>query len=234
MNFVINPKVFENFPDLSVGVIIATDIDNSCKSPEIEEMLRNEEESITKRLDIDSYRDNPKLSALQEVHRSFGNNPNKFPPSIQGLVKRILKGGSLPIINPIVDLYNIISLRHLVCAGAEDFDTCSGDIQLDYANGTESFIPLGENVEDPPKEGELVYKDDIGVICRKLNWREGDRTKITDGTKNALIVLEGFSPFAKEDLEQALNELSEYLIKYCNAETSIKILTKEILECSVK
>jgi len=31
-----------------------------------------------------------------------------------------------------------------------------------------------------------------------------------------------------------LNELSEYLIKYCNAETSIKILTKEILECSVK
>jgi len=234
MEFSVDHDVFEKHPDLAIGVIIATEIENTKASSEITGLLREAEAHIRNSLDAENFKEHPNIASLQEVHRSFGSNPNKYPPSAQALVKRVLKGGELPSINPIVDLYNIISLRYIVCAGAEDLDVCEGNIRLAYAEGTESFLPLGEEEEDPPSEGELVYKDAIGVICRKLNWREGDRTKITDGTKNAVLVIEGFMPFSRDELEQATQELSGLVQKYCQAQTRVEILTKDNPSCAAK
>jgi len=228
MNLTISPDVFEKYPDLAVGVVYATEINNTGTFPEVTEMLRQEEKSIVNSLDLETFKEHPNIAAMQEVHRSFGNNPNKFPPSIQALVKRILKGGHLPTINPIVDIYNIISLRYVVCAGAEDLDACEGEISLAFADGTEDFRLLGEEGDSPPEPGELVYKDCLGVICRKLNWREGDRTKTSQNSKNVLIVVEGFPPFAREDLEKALQELAQMVEKYCSAKTQVEILTLTI------
>jgi len=232
MKFLVSPDVFEAHPNAAIGVIIASNIDNTS-APETESLLRESENQVRSSMDIETFKEHPHIAAMQEVHRSFGNNPNKFPPSSQALVKRVLKGGDLPSINPLVDLYNVISLRHVTCVGAEDSDVCEGDIRLAYADGTEEFIPLGASENDPPKEGELVYKDDKGVICRKLNWREGDRTKITENTKNAVIVVEGFPPLAKDDLQKILEELSELVQKHCKADTRIEVLTKENGECDV-
>ena len=234
MEFSVALDVFEQYPDLAIGVIIATGIENTAANPEIAECLRRAEEQVRTTLDAENSREHPHIAALQAVHRSFGSNPNKFPPSAQALVKRVLKGGALPSINPLVDIYNIISLRYIVCAGAEDIDACEGDIRLAFAEGTESFLPLGENIEDPPTKGELVYKEDKGVICRQLNWREGDRTKITDSTKQAVVVIEGFAPFSQEDLRKATDELAGMLLQFCHAETRQEILTGEHTSCTVR
>ncbi|HCI04253.1 TPA: hypothetical protein DE059_04995 [Candidatus Peribacteria bacterium] len=234
MNFTISPKVFENYPDLAIGVITATNIDNSGEFPEVAQKLRNEEKNVRNSIDLDTFKEHPNLASLQEVHRAFGSNPNKFPPSAQALVKRILKGGELPSINPLVDVYNVISLRYIVCAGAEDIDACEGDVQLAYADGSETFKLIGGEEEEPPDEGELVYKDDVGVICRKLNWREGDRTRTTENTKNAIVVIEGFPPFSRADLDKALSEVSEMLKQYCKCETKVEVLTKEKVECELR
>jgi len=234
VQFLITPDVFENHPDLKIGLIITTNIRNSGSSSILAQMLREEEEKIRNSFAIETFREHPHIASLQEVHRSFGSNPNKHPPSAQALVKRILKGGELPSINPLVDAYNVISLRYIVCAGAEDIDACQGDIVLTYATGSESFKLIGEEEGDTPKPGELVYKDDIGVICRKLNWREGDRTRTTDQTTNAVVVIEGFPPFSQKDLEKALNEAAGLLQKYCKAQTRMEILTKDNSVCRVK
>ena len=233
MKFTIAPEVFEKHPDLAIGVIVAKGLDNTRSAPEITEMLRSEEKGVCNKMDADTFKEHPALAALQEVHRGFGSNPNKFPPSIQALIKRVLKGGQLPTISPLVDLYNVISLRHVICAGAEDTDSCDGDVRLAYADGDEAFLPLGGEENDPPAEGELVYKDDLGVICRKLNWREGDRSKITDSTKNAIIILEGFPPMALSELLIALNELSELIQQYCGGALGVQVLTKESAECEI-
>jgi len=234
MEFYIAPDVFERYPNLAIGVIVATEIDNTKTPPEVTGQLRQAEEQVRRTLNAENYREHPHIAALQEVHRSFGSNPNKFPPSVQALVKRVLKGGALPSINPLVDIYNLISLKYIVCAGAEDLDACEGDIRLAFAEGTEPFRPLGEEKEDPPAAGELVYKDDKGVICRKLNWRESDRTKITDSTKNAVVVLEGFAPLSREGLSKALDELSGLLQQFCHAQTRLEVLTGEHTSCTVQ
>ncbi len=227
MKFIIDSNVFEKFPDLAVGVAVLSNINNSDNHIDIAEMLREEEKKITEKLDPEMSKEHPHIASLQEVHRSFGSNPNKYPPSIQALVKRILKGGQLPAISPLVDVYNLISLRYIICVGAEDIDACEGDIRLAYADGSESFALIGEEEEDPPLPGELVYKDDVGVICRKLNWREGNRTQTTDSTKNAIVVIEGFTPVSADDVQKALDDASKLLQQYCGATVRCEILTKD-------
>lgn len=227
MKFKISNAVFKKFPSLNIGIIIGRDIDNTKTNPEIESLLRESESNIQRSFQVKTFKEHPKIVSLQEAHRAFGNNPNKFPPSHQALTKRILKGNKLPSINPIVDIYNIISLRYIVPAGGEDLDACMGDIQLVFADGTEEFIPLGEQENNPPTKGEAVYKDDKGVICRKLDWREGDRTKLTEKTKNAVLVIEAFPPVTREELQNALTEMQDLVQKYCKGSLQIHILNAE-------
>lgn len=234
MRFSVTPDVLAEHPDAMIGIIIATNIENSSTEHEVEELLRKEEENVRSSMNAETFKEHPNIAAMQEIHRSFGNNPNKFPPSMQALVKRVLKGGQLPMINTLVDLYNVISLRYIVCAGAEDTDVCVGDIRFAKADGTEPFVPLGEEANDSPEPGELVYKDDTGVICRKLNWREGDRTKITKETKNAVVVVEGFPPITRNGLDGILQELAGLIEKHCRAQTRIEVLAKDHPQCLLK
>lgn len=234
MRFLLSPAVLEQFPAIAIGVIVVTNMRNENREPKTESLLRMAEQGVRNNLNPDTFKEHPNLAAMQEVHRAFGSNPNKYPPSIQALVKRILKGSSLPTINPLVDLYNVISLKSLVCVGAEDTDRCAGDLELAKAAGNEPFVPLGETANDPPLPGELVYRDQEGIICRRLNWREGDRTKITEQTKNAVVVIEGFPPFTQEQLKNALGELADLIKEFCHADTRIEVLTKERPACEIR
>lgn len=226
MRFLIDPTVLASHPDVAIGIIIVSGM-NNAPNEQTKPLLREAEAQAKATYNLESFKDHPNLKAMHDIHRSFGNNPNKFPPSAQALLKRVLNGGELPSINPLVDLYNVISLRHVICVGAEDTDLCTGDVRLTYADGTEHFLPLGETSEDPPLKGELVYRDDRGVICRKLNWREGDRTKITNTSKNAIVVVEGFPPLSKDHLKEILEELASLIEQYCKSQIRSKILDRE-------
>ena len=234
MKFFVSPEVFSRHPDALIGVIVAENMENAADGDTTEKLLREAEMHVQRTMNAETFKDHPHIAAMQEIHRSFGNNPNKFPPSVQALLKRVLKGGQLPVINPLVDVYNVISLKYVVCVGAEDTDLCAGDLRLTVAEGGEPFTPLGEDANDPAIAGELIYRDDAGVICRKLNWREGDRTKITEQTKNAVIVVEGFPPVTRDVLEGMLQELATLTKEHCHAQTRVEVLTKEQPECLIR
>lgn len=221
---IIDPNVLKTYPKIAIGVITVANAKNSEANEEITRMLRDAEQSVRNSMNVETFKEHPNIAAMQEVHKSFGNNPNKYPPSVQALCKRILKGGELPTINPIVDIYNTFSVKHVICIGAEDSDKCQGDIQLAYADGTEPFTLIGSEENVPPEVGELVYKDDAGVICRKLNWREGGRTQIDTGTRNCSIVVEGFPPFDRGEMEMILQEISETVEQFCGGSTSVHVL----------
>ena len=227
MNFTIESDIFDMFPHLHVGLLVIKDVDNTKPSDEITHMLRKAEEHVRNEMEVETFKEHPHIAALQEAHRTYGNNPNKYPPSVQALCKRILKGGQLPSINPLVDIYNIVSLNNIICAGCEDLDVVEGDIRLAFAEGSEPFRALGEEENTPPDKGEIVYKDDAGVICRKFNWREGDRTKLTEHTNNAVLVIEGLPPVSVELLENALNDLEELVVSYCGGFTEQHLLHRD-------
>ncbi|MGO0900731.1 phenylalanine--tRNA ligase beta subunit-related protein [Clostridioides sp. ZZV14-6387] len=49
---------------------------------------------------------------------------------------------------------------------------------------------MGGDENTPPYEGEVVYKDDKGAICRCWDWREAIRIMLTESTNNAFLCIE--------------------------------------------
>lgn len=223
MKFKVNPKIFEEFDKPVIGVIFAKGIDNSGDNPEIQNLLRKAEVNLREKLsgvEIPIY---PHIAPWRETYRKFGSKPQDFRCSAEALARIVFRGSEIKKISPLVDLYNLISIKYIVPVGAEDLDKMKGDLELTFADGAERYTPLGGEENDPPQKGEVIYRDNAGVICRRWNWREGDRTKITPNTKNAIVVIESI---ASIPIKEAVEELTGLIKKYCGGEVKIYYLDK--------
>lgn len=149
------------------------------------------------------------LSSWSDVYAGFGAKPNRTPCSAQALRKRVLKDGALPAINPVVDLYNAVSLRFAVPVGGENIDAYVGPPRLTVANGTEQFdtIANGMPAIESPAPGEVVWRDDVGVTCRRWNWRQGTRTRLDSFTGRMWFVLESLDTMPTDALNEAATAL---------------------------
>ena len=239
MKFTVDPKIFEVFPGVSIGVVRISYMVNSSNVSEILALLRQEEahqKEVLTGIDLGSL---PEISMWREIYKKFGSDPHDFRSSIESLLRRARGGKPLPEINPLVDLYNYLSLKYHLPAGAEDLDKVQGDIVLGFSDGTEKGIALGFDTEEAPDPGEVIYKDAKGFICRKWNWREADRTKIDLTTKNAILVLEnprlqGLTPASPAGrLEPALSEAKALIETHLHAKCAIMILDSGQRYCSL-
>jgi len=231
MKFKVNPKIFEDFNQPVIGVIIAAGINNQNDNLQIQKLLREAEVNLRKQLNNVEISEHSHIAPWRETYRKFGSNPRDFRCSAEALTKVVLRGSEIKKISPLVDLYNLISIKYILPVGAEDLDKMQGDLELTFANGDEDYTPLGEQENDPPQKGEVIYRDEIGVICRRWNWREGDRTKITKITKNAVVVLESI---ASIPIKEAVEELASLIKKYCGGQISVFYLDKDSQEIDLK
>lgn len=151
----------------------------------------------------------PHVEAWREAYRGFGVNPRRARPSVDALLRR----PELPLINRVVDAYNAVSVRHGLPIGGEDLDAYEGPARLVRAAGDEPFATVkdGELVTEHPEPGEVIWRDDAGVTCRRWNWRQCTRTLITERTKNALFILEWLEPYPLAGLRAAGDELAALL-----------------------
>ena len=233
MKFKIDDKIFEQYPSLNIGIIVAKEIDNTGESSNVLSMLSEQSSSIKPRYNLETLKEVPKIHAWREAYRAFGANPRKYTCSVENLYRMILEGIHLRHINKIVDIYNYISLKHMVPVGGDDIDKIDGDIILRFATGEESFTRLNSDKVDHPKEWEVVYADNKEVLCRRWNWRECDKSKMTEQTKNVTLVIEGLSPVTKEDVQSVMEELEQLVGKLCGGEISTHILNKENKEVEI-
>ncbi|QIB47333.1 B3/B4 domain-containing protein [Streptomyces aureoverticillatus] len=168
---------------------------------------------LAARLDGRAPHEDPHMAAWRAAYTAFGAKPSRTRNSAEALAKRALADGGLPRINTLVDVYNAISVAHLIPVGGEDLDRIKGDMRLVRAAGDEDFVTMagGEPVVEHPEPGEVVWRDEEGVTCRRWNWRQGPRTRLTEETTNAIFLLEGMGPDA--GLVAAGAELAELLEK---------------------
>ena len=129
----------------------------------------------------------PVIQSWRKAYTRFGGS-SSYRSSIEALAKRALKGDVLPEINPLVDCYNLTSLKYMMPVGGEDLQHVIGDVQLACAAGSERFTPLGSDVPEFPCKGEVVWVDESKeVLCRRWNWRESNKTKLTESTKRRCL-----------------------------------------------
>jgi DNA/RNA-binding domain of Phe-tRNA-synthetase-like protein len=226
MTFQIEPAIFERFPQLKLGVLVLNNVNNTSPSQELEHLLKAAQENVRRDLSGITLSEHPQVAPWREAYRAFGVKAKDYPSSIENLLKRVLKGESLRSINPLVDLYNVVSLEHLLPVGGEDLDCLQGNMVLRFAGDNEPAIHLlGDAEAKAPKAGEVIYADDVGAICRRFNWKEAERSKLTANTKRAILVLEALPPVNEDKLQAALNQLKNLAERFCQASATIHILS---------
>jgi len=155
----------------------------------------------------------PHLAQWRDAFRGFGAKPQRTHPSVEALLRRLDTG--LPRVDRITDAYNAISVAHLLPVGGEDLAPYAGPLRLVRAAGDEAFDTSrdGEPVVDHPEPGEVVWRDDAGVTCRRWNWRQCSRTRITGSTVTAVFILDGLAALGPAGLRAAGEELAGSLAR---------------------
>lgn len=222
--FIIEDDFWELFPNAKIGIITCNGIDNTIKDEnQYKDMISQGEKEALNHLPNEEFSSNEVIKVWRDAFKKFKTKKGARS-SIEALLKRVSTGKGLGTINPLVDIYNSISLKYAMPCGGEDMDKFIGDIRLTKATGDESFITLGSDKSEPPYEGEIVYKDDEGAICRCWNWRESVRTMLTEDTKNTFLCIELVDEKREKDFENALKELSQLVEENLGGKYEISIL----------
>ncbi len=189
---------------------------NGPSTQESSALLDEAARRLAVRLDGRAPHEDAHMAAWREVYTAFGSKPSRTRNSAEALAKRALSEAGLPRINVLVDVYNAISVAHLIPVGGEDIDRIRGGMRLVRATGDEDFVTVagGEEAVEHPDAGEVVWRDDAGVTCRRWNWRQGPRTRLTEETTSGVFLLESMAPMPLADVEAAAAELAELLEKF--------------------
>ncbi|MBI4235094.1 arginine--tRNA ligase [Candidatus Peregrinibacteria bacterium] len=227
MKLIVEKEIFNNYPNLKLGLIVIRGLDNTRRNSNIESLLRGIGAQRAKEFADKELDNEPKIKTWYDAYGRFGVNPKKYPPSIAALVKRLKDGKEIPHISALVDLYNYYSLKFMMPIGGEDLDWLCGDLRLTYTKGGEPFRPLGTIDVQNAKEGEVAYLDEGGITCRYWNHRECERTKFTEKTKNAVIIVEDLNNMHLDQFGGMLKEIQQGIIKYLGGQIEPYVLIEE-------
>lgn len=222
--FIIEKDFWDVFPEAKIGVVICYDINNSLLNQEkYQSMIDEAQKQAKKFLTKENFSDNEVIRIWRDAYQKFKTKKGARS-SIEALLKRVNNDNKINSINPLVDIYNTISLTFGLPCGGEDFDKIVGNLKLTKANGDENFIVLGNNENSLPYSGEIIYKDDEGAVCRCWNWREAVRTMLTPATTNAFLCLELVNKAQEIEFNAALKSLTTMVQDNLGGKCSFEIL----------
>ena len=216
LSLTVSDEVRALAPGFTHVAIEAHGLVNGPSTTESSALLDEAAARLAARLDGRAPHEDPHMAAWREIYTAFGSKPSRTRNSAEALAKRALSDAGLPRINLLVDLYNAISVAHLIPVGGEDLDHIQGGMRLVRAVGDEDFVTVagGEEAVEHPDAGEVVWRDEAGVTCRRWNWRQGPRTRLTEDTVAGVFLLESLAPMPVAEVEKAGAELVDLLEKF--------------------
>lgn len=208
----VSPAVLELRPDYRALLIVVSGLDPLSSSPSADDLVGRAEAHARELIDSSPVEELDHIAAWREAYRAFGAKPQRTRNSLEALTRRAATG--LPRINALTDIYNAISVLHQIPLGGEDLDKYQGPARLVRAGGDEPFetIANGTTVIENAIAGEVIWRDDAGVTCRRWNWRQGPRTGLTDDTRTAFFILDALTPLSEEALTAAGQALVDELM----------------------
>jgi DNA/RNA-binding domain of Phe-tRNA-synthetase-like protein len=105
-------------------------------------------------------------------------------------LRRAFKGGDPPHINPLVDFYNAVSLRHVVPAGGFDLEEIGGTLELRLTRAADTFHPLDGSAAESVGEGEVAYASGAEILTRHFVYKQSRKALLTDSTSSLFLVSE--------------------------------------------
>ncbi|MBN1847386.1 MAG: cytoplasmic protein [Deltaproteobacteria bacterium] len=226
LTYSIHDDVFHQFPGYMRGVVIAFGVTNGESPRELITLLREAEGTLSGHLIKEEITIHPCIASWREAYRAFGAKPAKFRPSIEAMVRRVLNDNQLPSINALVDIGNIISLRHLVPVGGHAIDEVTQDIILRKATGDEEFTAFGSTEIEHPDPGEIIFAEGKTVLTRRWTWRQANYTLTLPSTKNIEFNIDGLPPVSEAEVDSISHETMELIERFCGGKLRYEILNE--------
>ncbi|RPI84094.1 MAG: hypothetical protein EHM41_14255 [Chloroflexi bacterium] len=226
LSYFISDEIFQRFPGYVRGVVVAENVQNRPSPNELIGLMREVELSLRNRLDLGKIAEHPRIKSWRDAYRAFGARPGEFRSSIEALTRRILRGDGLPSINALVDIGNVVSLRHLIPAGGHAIDMLEEDIALRFAAGEEEFIPFGSDQIEHPLPGEVIFAEGNAVLTRRWTWRQANHTLTVLETEAIEFNLDALPPVPQEEIEETCQEVIDLMSLYCGGQARYELLTE--------
>jgi len=226
--FIVDPEFWEIFPEVQIAFLTAHGVDNHSYGSLKKSRLMEANEKSEDWVPYDPISKNPIIAAWREAFRKFKTKKGARC-AVESLLKRASKGNGVGAINPVVDLYNTVSLTYAFPLAAEDMSKIVGDVHLGVAKGGETFRPIGEDDEEPEHalDGEVIYHDDQDIISRCWAWRDSARVEVTEDTSDILFYMENIQPDRQEDHAKAVQMLKDSFKEYLNVDLTEHLVTKD-------
>ncbi|MFH1284507.1 MAG: phenylalanine--tRNA ligase beta subunit-related protein [Candidatus Peregrinibacteria bacterium] len=227
MNLNIDKKIFEENPNLKIGVILIREVNNIKRVSDVEGLLRGISAQRGREFAEKDIHEDHFIRVWDYAYGKFGINPRNFHSSLVALLRMSKEGREIPHTNALVDICNYYSLKHLIPIGALDVDWLYGDLELMYTKGGEAFRPADSIEVQDALLGEIAYLDKGGIISRYWNHGKCERTKITQRTVTAAFIVEDLSKMHMDQFGKILRDIENGIYRYIGGEIESHILTEE-------
>jgi DNA/RNA-binding domain of Phe-tRNA-synthetase-like protein len=218
--FAYDPAILERFPGVIGGVLHVQGVHNDPPDAPLREAFAAEQRAVVDRLGSTPLSDVPALAGWRRAFRGFGVDPTQYRSAAEALLRRLTKQGELPSIGTLVDLGNLVSIRHSLPVAVIDRRAITGGIEVRFARGDERWADLGASTAEHPEPGEVIFADaNEAVIARRWCWRQSLASAARDDTTDVLVTVEGHHEGAAETVAAALDDLETLLRTHAGART---------------
>jgi DNA/RNA-binding domain of Phe-tRNA-synthetase-like protein len=217
-------EIADPFPSYRVAFVVAEGLTIAPeRPPALDALIAQREAAARAGWGTTELSQIPGVAAWRAAYKGFGIKQTRYRSSVERLVKNVLADRPLARVNAFVDLYNAVSLVHVLPLGADDLDRVTPPLAFRYAREGDSFVDMAEDGEAPeaPKPGEVVYVDAAHVLCRRWNWRQDARTLITPATRRAVVTVQSNGA---GDVAAATDDLMQLIGKYCGGNCRVVVL----------
>lgn len=223
--FIVEKPFWDIFPDVEIAVLVVEKINNHENQLIPKDLLEKANQQATKWVSEEPISTNEVIADWRKAFQKFKTKKGARC-AVESLLKRAKQGKGVTNINPLVDIYNSVSLNWAFPVAAEDLSKIEGNIRLTVAVGDEKFSPIGEQEKQVALPNEVIYEDDRSVLSRCWSWRDSARVEVTEDTNEVIFYMENVNPKRKEDHKKAAVELQTKLKQYFNCDSRVALITK--------
>jgi DNA/RNA-binding domain of Phe-tRNA-synthetase-like protein len=167
------------------------------------------------------------LQEARRLYRAAGMEPTRHRPSSEALLRRVLKGRSLYVINNVVDACNLASLRFLLPIGLYDLDRIEGEVTLRLGNEGEAYAGIRKG--DVNLARRLGLFDRVGPFGSPTS--DSARTCVRESTQSVLAVIMATRTYPTSAMQDNIDLLADLCQRHCQARISYRgsLLRVEVL-----
>ncbi len=209
------PGILERFPAVRGGVIHARGLSNGPSPEALARRFEAEQVAVRAMIGSTPLSDLPSLAAWRRTFRAFGVDPTGYRSAAEALLRRLTKQGAIPSIGTLVDIGNLVSIRHALPVAVFDQATVTGGTMVRIAGGEETFTDLGSGERESPEPGEVIFVDDAGLVsARRWCWRQSAESASRPETTEVLITVEAQHRDGADAVAAAVRDLELLLREF--------------------